>query len=120
MIIYIDADYRCYTSNPDEKYREFDVPFFDGKCTTFIEGYRYVPFNEYWINENGDKFDGCMISPVVDYTILAQAQKDYEYANRLVELEEKFTLLKEENDALKEENESLTDCLLEMSSVVYA
>lgn len=78
MKIYIDSDYRCHTSNPDEKYREFDVPYFDDKCVEFIEGYRYVPAGETWTRTDGEVFTGGMISPAVDYEPLGIAQAQHE------------------------------------------
>ena len=30
------------------------MPFFDGKCTEFIEGYRYVPEGERWLERIGE------------------------------------------------------------------
>lgn len=77
MKIYIDSDYKCHVSN-DGTMREFDVPFFDGKCQTFIEGYRYVPSGERWVLPNGTFFRGEMISPWVPYQLLAAAQASYE------------------------------------------
>ena len=73
MKIYIDSDYKCYAF-PGEGLREFDVPFFDGKCQTFIEGYRYVPEVERWVKPNGEFFRGEMISPWAPYQLLAAAQ----------------------------------------------
>lgn len=77
MKIYIDTDYLCHTETADGR-REFDVPFFDGKCKVFIEGYRYVPNGEKWVREDGEEFNGEMISPAKDYSILALAQSAYE------------------------------------------
>jgi len=77
MKIYIDTDYKCHTESA-ESLREFDVSFFDGKCRTLIEGYRYVPNGETWIREDGTEFKGEMISPFVDYSVLAEAQRNYE------------------------------------------
>lgn len=78
MTIYIDNDYKCHVSNPDGTMRGFDVPFFDGKCQTFIEGFRYVPPGERWVKPNGVFFRGEMISPWKDYQLLAAAQAAYE------------------------------------------
>jgi hypothetical protein len=58
--------------------RAFDVPFFDGKCLEFIEGYRYVPPGEKWVNPKGIIFRGEMISPWKDYNELWAAQAEYE------------------------------------------
>lgn len=77
MKIYIDSDFRCHTI-PDENLREFDVPFFDGKCTELIEGYRYVPPDETCTREDGEVFVGEMIAPAVNYETLGIAQLQYE------------------------------------------
>lgn len=77
MKICIDSDFKCHVSN-DGTMREIDVPFFDGKCKTFIEGYRYVPEGERWVKPNGEFFRGEMISPWVPYQLLAAAQDAYE------------------------------------------
>jgi len=77
-MIYIDADFCCHTSNPDGVFRAFEVPFFDGKCDTFIEGYRYVPKGENWTRSDGVVFAGEMIAPAKDYNVLRAVQKEYE------------------------------------------
>ena len=77
MTIYIDSDCKCYTAD-DGTRRAFDVPFFDGKCTEFIEGYRYVPSGERWVKPNGEFFRGEMIAPWKDYDYLQSAQEAYE------------------------------------------
>lgn len=77
MKIYIDSDFKCYIS-PGNGFREFDVPFFDGRCQTFIEGYRYVPANEVWTRVDNVEFSGEMISPWKDYSDLYLAQLEYE------------------------------------------
>lgn len=77
MKIYIDKDCKCHTAN-DGTMREFDVPFFDGKCPAFIEGYRYVPEGETWTRPDGEVFTGEMISPAVDSRILEAYQRQYE------------------------------------------
>ena len=73
MTIYIDNDYKCHLSD-DSTRRAVDVPFFDGKCTEFIEGYRYVPSGETWTRADGEVFAGEMIAPWRDYTQLAKIQ----------------------------------------------
>lgn len=76
MKIYVDSDFRCHTT-PSENLREFDVPYFDDKCTELIEGYRYVPPGESWTREDGEVFKGEMIAPAVDYEPLGIAQAQY-------------------------------------------
>ncbi len=77
MKIYIDNNYRCYTATGDGL-REFDVPFFDGKCGAFIDGYRYVPEGESWTRTDGVEFAGEMIAPWKDYAELDEVQREYE------------------------------------------
>ena len=77
MTIHIDSDCKCHVSD-DGTMREFDVPFFDGKCDTFIEGYRYVPADEVWTRSDGTEFAGEMFAPWKDYFSLYIAQLEYE------------------------------------------
>ena len=96
MTIYIDSDYKCHLSD-DGTRRAFDMPFFDGKCTEFIEGYRYVPSGETWTRADGEVFTGEMIAPLRGYNELAaiqtavdrtQAQADEEIGILLDTIEE--------------------------------
>ena len=75
--VYIDADFKCHTSN-DDTMREVQTDFFGGKCQTLIEGYRFVPAGETWTREDGVVFSGEMASPWKPYSELDQAQREYE------------------------------------------
>ena len=77
MIIYLDANYKCHTSN-DGTMREVETSFFNSKCKTFIEGYRYVPAGEMWTRADGTEFPGEMISPWREYALLEEFQRQYE------------------------------------------
>ena len=77
MIIYLDNEYKCHLVN-DGTMMEVETPFFDGKCQTFIEGYRYVPHGHSRTNERGITFTGEMIAPWKPYGELAAAQAQYE------------------------------------------
>lgn len=77
MIIYIDADYKCYTA-PGEGLTAVETDAFDGKCRQYIEGYRFVPAGERWILEDGTFYSGEMIAPWRDYAIMAEFQALYE------------------------------------------
>lgn len=107
--IYIDSKFKCYTTD-DGTRRAVETDFFDGKCTAFIEGYRFVPEGESWTREDGKVFHGEMIAPWKDYSLLETAQSLYE---ETLEDKERIT-------ALEEENAMLMECLLEMSEIVYA
>ena len=77
MIIYVDKDYKCHTE-PAEGLRGFELPFFEGKCKSFVEGYRYLPEGETWTREDGEVFSGEMISPCEDFKVLHSAQQLFE------------------------------------------
>lgn len=98
MKVYIDSDYKCHVKN-DGTMREIETNFFDNKCETFIEGYRYVPAGETWVREDGEKFSGIMVVPWINYTELALAQAEYEH-NLLLQYEATLT---EIETALEEE-----------------
>ena len=77
MTIYIDRDYKCHTS-PADGLTAVETDAFDGKCRQYIEGYRFVPTGQVWTREDGQVFDGEMISPWRDYAILTELQALYE------------------------------------------
>lgn len=93
MKIYIDSEFKCHTTNPDGVYREEETDYFDGKCDTFIEGYRFIPDGDSWIRSDGNIFVGEMIVPWKAYIELDNAQLDYEiqlcdaYSSALTEIE---------------------------------
>lgn len=78
MIIYIDSGYRCHTTNQNDTFREVETSFFDGKCQTFIEGYRFIPSGKSWTRSDGVVFHGEMVAPWKDYNELDAAQREYE------------------------------------------
>lgn len=84
MIIYIDDEHKCHTSNENGTFRKFDISFFDDKCDEFIEGYRYCPEGESYINQYGRVYDGECIVPWKPYIELENAQREYE-KQRLLE-----------------------------------
>lgn len=79
MQIYIDSDCKCYASNA-EGLTAVETDAFDGKCDTWIEGYRFVPSGQTWTREDGKVFHGEMVAPWMDLSILQAAQSEYEAA----------------------------------------
>lgn len=79
--IYIDSDFKCYTSENEKAKRSVKTDFFDGMCSQFIEGYRFVPAGETWMRSDGHVFKGeaDMISPWRPYKELSPAQTQYEF-----------------------------------------
>lgn len=78
MSVYIDAEFKCHTDNPDGTYTEVETSFFDGKCQTFVEGYRCIPPGSSWTRSDGVVFTGEMIAPWKNYTLISAAQAQYE------------------------------------------
>ena len=77
MTIYIDNEYKCHTS-PADGLTAIETDAFDGMCSQYIEGYRFVPAGESWTREDGQVFHGEMIAPWRDYAILEEFQSIYE------------------------------------------
>ena len=77
MNIYIDENFKCHVKN-DGTMIAVKTDFFDSKCQTFIEGYRYVPAGESWMRDDGTVFAGEMVSPWKPFSELKQAQREYE------------------------------------------
>ena len=75
--IYIDFEFKCHVTY-DSTLNPVVTDFFDGKCSAFIEGYRFLPSGESWTRSDGVVFHGEMISPWQPYTELAAAQAQYE------------------------------------------
>ncbi len=78
MKIYLDDDYKCHVTKESDNYLEYETDLFDGKCQTFIEGYRIVPQNKNWTRSDGRIFVGEMVSPWKRLSELQNAQSVYE------------------------------------------
>ena len=76
MTIYIDSDYKCYTSEADGR-RAVETNFFDSKCPEWIESFRFVPEGETWMREDGEEFRGEMTAPWKDLGEAYAAQTAY-------------------------------------------
>lgn len=70
-VIYIDSEFKCHVTN-DGTMTEITTDFFNGKCDAFIEGYRFIPADQSWVNAEGFSFSGEMISPWKPYDELDQ------------------------------------------------
>lgn len=91
--IYLDSDFKCHISG-DDTMTAVETAAFDGKCDTYIEGYRFVPGGKTWVREDGAVFTGEMIAPWKPWQVLEEAQREYErqlvaeYEAALQEIEE--------------------------------
>lgn len=77
MTIYIDTDYKCHTTTADGL-TAVETNYFDGKCTAYIEGYRFVPSGSTWVRSDGVIFQGEMVAPWKPWDELDAAQREYE------------------------------------------
>ena len=77
MTIYLDKDFKCHIS-PGEGLTAMETDAFNGKCRQYIEGYRFVPADCAWVREDGVEFEGEMIAPFRDYSILEELQAVYD------------------------------------------
>lgn len=75
--IFLDSDFRCHLRD-DGTMTSVETDFFDGKCDTFAEGYRFIPAGETWTREDGAVFHGEMIAPWKPWQELDDAQREYE------------------------------------------
>lgn len=91
MTIYIDSDYKCYTSVADGR-RAVETNFFDDKCDEWIESFRFVPDGETWVRGDGEVFTN-MAAPWKDLGEAYVAQAAYvaaqnaQYEAALTEIE---------------------------------
>lgn len=92
MTIYIDSDYKCHVSAAEGR-RAIETDAFNGKCAEWIEGYRFVPDGETWTREDGEEFQGEMVTPWKDLGEAYAAQATYvtaqnaQYEAALTEIE---------------------------------
>lgn len=92
MTIYIDQECKCYIS-PGAERIAVESSFFNGKCQTFIEGFRFVPEGQTWVRSDGMNFQGEMIAPWKPWAELDAAQRAYEreqYNDLLTKLSEVY------------------------------
>lgn len=75
--IFLDSDFKCHIANGGTML-PVETDAFDGKCDTYIEGYRFIPSGETWVREDGIEFQGEMVAPWKPYEELDAAQREYE------------------------------------------
>lgn len=76
-IIYLDSNFCCHPTD-DGTMTAIETFFFEDKCDTFIEGYRFIPEGQTWTRPDGKVFHGEMITPWKPYSKLDAAQREYE------------------------------------------
>lgn len=103
MKIYIDDEFKCHTQAADGL-TAVETDFFDGMCTAYIEGYRFVPAGEIWTAADGTAFRGEMIAPWKPWAELDGIQRAYE---------------REQVQSLTAQNAELLDAMAQMVEEVY-
>ena len=99
-MIYLDSDFRCHLTN-DGTMTPVNIDF-DGKCKTYIEGYRFIPEGKTWKNEHGIVFVGEMAFPWKPYSELDIAQRAYEQEQYAILLAEKHSYTEAYNQGVNE------------------
>nr|DAI27773.1 MAG TPA: hypothetical protein [Caudoviricetes sp.] len=103
MKIYIDDEFKCHTQAADDR-TAVETDFFDGMCSAYIEGYRYIPTGKVWKAIDGTVYPGEMITPWKPWAELDAAQRAYE---------------REQVQSLKAQNAELLDAMAAMVEDVY-
>lgn len=85
MIIYLDNDYKCHIDD-DGSMQAVETTAFDGKCKTYIEGFRFIPNGQHWVNDEGETIYGETCFPFKNYEMLKTAQEAYDEANSLLNI----------------------------------
>ena len=75
--IYLDSDFKCHISVADGR-TQVETDAFDGKCDTYVEGYRFIPAGQMWTRSDGVIFAGEMIAPWKPWDELDADQREYE------------------------------------------
>lgn len=91
MKVYIDAEFKCHLTG-DDTTTAVETDFFNSKCESFIEGYRFIPEGKNWTRSDGEVFHGEMIAPLNDFDKLDAAQREYE-RERLADAENALAIL---------------------------
>lgn len=90
--IYIDSEFKCHVTS-GEGMTPIETDTFDGKCDTYVEGYRFIPAGQTWTRADGAVFTGEMIAPWKPWAELDAAQREFEreqYAALLSKLSEVY------------------------------
>lgn len=103
MTLYIDSDYKCHTAS-GTNLTAVETTAFNGKCASYIEGYRFVPSGSTWIRSDGVAFQGEMMAPWKPWDELDEAQRKYE---------------QEQYETLSAQNAELLDAMASMVEEVY-
>lgn len=76
--IYLDpVTFHCSRTSADGMI-PFETDFFNGKCDAFVEGYYAIPAGQSLTVPDGRTFEGEMIAPWKNYSILEAYQQQYE------------------------------------------
>ena len=103
MKIYIDDEFKCHTQAADDR-TAVETDFFDGMCSEYIEGYRYILAGKVWKAIDGTVYPGEMITPWQPWAELDAVQRAYE---------------RERAAALEAQNAELVEAMAAMVEDIY-
>ena len=96
--IYVDSEFKCHAGD-DGTLMPVETDFFDGKCNSFIEGYRLIPEGCTLAQEDGTEIRGLTIFPWKEYSVLAAYQEQYEVmATEMADMQNALAVLGVEAD----------------------
>ena len=79
MMYYLDADFVVHLQDDGSMTPWNDtIGIFNGKCDTYITGFRVIPAKRTWVRQDGQSFVGEMITPWKPYHELEAVQRQYE------------------------------------------
>ena len=76
--IYLNEEFKCSVTEKADTVQSVETNAFDGKCNTYIEGYRFIPEGQEWKRKDGTVFKGEMVAPYKDSQMLEMIQSFYE------------------------------------------
>lgn len=91
--VYLDSDYRVHLTQTGNL-MPYITNVFDGKCDTYVEGYRIVPEGAVWTRDDGIEFVGPMVAAAASFGETFSVQKQYEEdCSNMMTLEEAAELI---------------------------
>ena len=89
--VYIDSEFKSHIDN-DGTMTAVETDFFDGKCSTYIEGFLCVPYGKSRTRKDGQVFHGQSFTAWKPFEELDAAQRQYEQ-ERLADAENALAIL---------------------------
>lgn len=109
MKVYVDLEYSCFAQK-SEGLREVESDFFDGKCNTLIECFKFVPAGESYTDEHGLLHSGAIWNYKPITSSIERIQAAYEH--------EQLEVVTADRDDLLSDIAALIEEVYEMDSEI--